>query len=272
MQVTGYTTVCMSIANPNHGTPSPGMHNAGFEALNLDFVYVAFEPENVATAISAIRALGIRGCSISKPFKQEAVQLVDHLDPIAAEIGAINTIVNDMGVLTGYNSDWIGCVASLESLVDVAGLKVALLGAGGAAAAAAFGLKRAGADVTIFNRTLERGSELATAQGVAFGGSLEDLASAGPFDVVVNATSIGRSDSDPAPVQLDAVEGVSVVMDMTFTTPATALLDQAKSLGLEIIHGIDMLVTQGAFQFELFTGQAAPRAAMRRRLESQLFT
>lgn len=271
MPVTGHTQVCMSIANPNKGTPSPGMHNAGFEALGLDFVYVAFEPADIAAALAAMRALGVRGCSISKPFKQEAVALVDRLDPVAAEINAINTVVNDGGELVGYNSDWLGCVRSLEARTSVGGQRVAVLGAGGAAAAAVFGLRRAGAQVTIFNRTESRGAELADAQGVVFGGPLTAVGSGDGFDVLVNATSIGREDSDAAPVDIGSTTDLRVVMDMTFTRPATELLRAAQAKGVVAVHGMDMLVAQGSFQFELFTGVAAPQEAMSDQLRLQLF-
>lgn len=271
MHVTGLTQVCMSIANPNKGTPSPSMHNAGFEALGLDFVYVAFEPADITSAIGAMRALGLRGCSISKPFKQDAVALVDRLDSVAAEIGAINTVVNDGGLLTGYNSDWLGCVRSLETRLSVDGLRIAVLGAGGAAAAAVFGLRRTGATVTIFNRSESKGAALAEARDVAFGGPLAAVSQGATFDVLVNATSVGREVDDESPVDLTSVDGVRLVMDMTFTRPDTTLLSDARSAGIDAVHGMDMLVAQGAFQFELFTGVAAPQAAMRDRLRADLF-
>ena len=137
--------VCASIAYPNRAAKSPIMHNVAFEALGLNYVYVAFEPTNPAAAIDGIRALGIHGVSVSKPFKETVLETFTQFDPIARAIGAANTILNDAGSLIGFNSDWIGAVNAIEEISPIHGKKVVIVGAGGAARAIAYGVKaRAG--------------------------------------------------------------------------------------------------------------------------------
>jgi shikimate dehydrogenase len=260
----------MSVAQPNVGSPGPAMHNAGFAHLGLDFVYLAFEPTSLVKVFDAMRTLGIRGCSVSRPFKVEALALLDEVDETARDIGAVNTVVNDAGVLSGFNTDWTGVTRALDHHVDPTGLRVAVVGAGGAAQAAVYGLKRAGAAPVVFNRSVSRARAVADRFDVACGGSLADVTAAGPFDVLVNATSLGRLVEDVSPVDLSGVEGLSVVLDMSFAHRSTSLMDQARSLRLSAVHGADMLVEQGAVQFELYTGQQAPVEVMRSSLFDQL--
>src|SRR5580698_8374612 len=141
------------------------MHEAGYRALGLPFTYVPFEVRDLRDAIAGMRGLGIRGFGVSHPFKQEVMPLLDALDPVAARIGAVNTIVNDDGRLVGHNTDWIGAVRALEEVRPVAGASVLLLGAGGAARAIAFGLAQKGAHTTIANRDTAKADHLASEVG-----------------------------------------------------------------------------------------------------------
>ena len=170
MKADSETVVCASIAYPNRAAKSPIMHNAAFEALGLNYVYVAFEPTNLAAAIDGIRALGIHGVSVSKPFKETVLGHLNRIDPIARAIGAANTILNDAGSLIGFNSDWIGAVNAIEEISPIHGKKVVIVGAGGAARAIAYGVKARGGQVEVFDRTAERARILATAFEVGFGG------------------------------------------------------------------------------------------------------
>lgn len=145
------------------------IHTAAYQALDLDYTFVCFGVENPELAVQAIRTLGIRGMSVSMPYKAAVMPFLDEIDPAARAIGAVNTINNQNGRLIGYNSDFIGAVRALQEATDLNGQKLALLGAGGAARAVAYGAKQAGAQVTIFNRSAERGKALAQDLGVDFG-------------------------------------------------------------------------------------------------------
>ena len=267
--INAQTQVCTTIANPNRATISPIMHNAGFAELDLNFVYLAFEPTDLAGAVSAIRALGIRGSSVSKPFKIDIMQYLDKIDPIAERIGAVNTVDNDNGTLVGYNSDWIGAVNALREVTNLDGKSVALIGAGGAGRAIAFGLLDAKSDVTIFNRTQRRGEELAAQTGAKWGGTaFED---AGGFDILVNATSVGTGDSvGQLPLAAAALAEHLIVLDAVFNPAMTPLLEAASKAGCNVINGLHMLVHQGAFQFNLFTGRDAPIGVMEQAAKAAL--
>lgn len=271
--VDGHTIVLATLANPNKGSLAPGMHNAGFEAVGLNAVYVGFEPDvhDLASALLGMRALGLRGVSISKPFKVEAMSLVDEVDPIARRIGAVNIIVNDDGKLTGYNSDWQGSTRALEQVTNLAGRRVTVLGAGGAAQGVVFGLVEAGAEVVVYNRSVERGEALADTFGVTFGGNIEAAsANSTGVEILVNATSLGRTPEEELDIPLDAFPQLEVVLDVSFVRPTTRFLNTALARGIEAVHGIDMLVEQGAVAFELFTGVKAPLSAMRSYLSSEI--
>jgi shikimate dehydrogenase len=239
------------------------MHEAGYRALGVPFTYVPFEVRDLAGALAGMRSLGIRGFGVSHPFKQEVIQLLDALDPVAAHIGAVNTIVNDGGRLVGHNTDWIGAVSALEEVRSLAGSTVLLLGAGGAARAIAFGLAQKGARTTIANRDGARAALLAS----AVGGSTKTLewheagaAAARPngFDIVVNATAAGQSDvSSASPLPPDAFRSGQIVMDIVYKPVRTALLGDAKRGGATVVHGGRMLLHQAAAQFEAYVGARA---------------
>ena len=272
MKISGSTRVCMSVANPNRTTPAPVMHNAAFDALGLDYVYVAFEPDEIGGAVAALRVLKMPGCSISKPYKIEAVALVDSLGETAQRIGAINTIVNRDDELIGYNTDWVGAVEALRRHGDLTDLRVAVVGAGAAAQAVTFGLRHASATPIIFNRSRERGSSLSAEYDTEYGGDIPDVDQRDDIDVLINCTSLGREPAESLPIDLRTMHRLRTVLDVTFTVPSTALLEEATALGLGAIHGTEMLVEQGAVQFRLFTGIDPPLDVMRAALHEHLFS
>lgn len=274
MPIDAKTILCATIARPNRSARSPIMHNAGFRALGLNYVYLAFEPEapQLAAAVAGLRALGARGFSVSQPYKEAVVPLLDQLDPTAAAIGAVNTVLNDGGVLRGYNSDWIGAVGAVEERIDPAGRAVCVMGSGGAARAVAFGFKERGARVDLWARNASAGAALAAAAGVGFGGALGDFpAAASRYPIVVNATPVGMGAlADATPVPGGALEPGTVVLDAVFVPRRTRLLREAAAAGCVCVDGAEMLLRQGIFQFELFTGSAAPVEAMRTALYASL--
>lgn len=245
------------------------IHNAAYQALGLDYTFVCFGVDNPELAVQAIRTLGIRGMNVSMPYKQAVMPFLDKIDEAARSIGAVNTINNHNGKLTGYNTDCIGAIRALEEKTNLNGRSLAILGAGGAARAIAFGAKWAGAKVTVFNRSPERGQALADEFGVSFGGSLDDFC-ADKFSILVNATSAGfrAPDLNPAEGKLSAH---LLVMDVAFIPIETKLIRDAQALGCQTINGTRMLVHQACGQIELYTGcSEAPYAVMEQALLEEI--
>lgn len=237
------------------------MHNAGYRALGLDWHYVPFAIHDVERALAAMRCLGIRGFGISMPFKLEIMPWLDAIDPLAARIGAVNTVVNEGGVLTGFNTDWVGATRALAEQVGLDGLRVLLLGAGGAGRAIAFGLQHEGAEVCICNRHDDKARTLAKELGVSW--APWDARDATPFDALVNATSAGMTDvhvGSPFPVH--GIRPNALVMDVVYKPLETLLLRDAVERGATPIHGGRMLLHQAAKQFELYTEHPAPLDVM----------
>ncbi|KYF90691.1 hypothetical protein BE20_16980 [Sorangium cellulosum] len=246
------------------------MHLAGYRALGLDFTYIPFAVTDVEGATRGMRALGIRGLGVSMPYKQAVIPLLDEIDPIAARIGAVNTIVNEGGRLRGYNTDWIGAARALEEATQLGGARVLLLGAGGAARAVAFGLAERGARVTIANRDIEKARQLAAAVG-GTAVPLDGGALTPDHDVLVNATSRGMAEVDPrSPVPEEALREGLLVMDIVYKPMITELVEAARRRGATAVHGGRMLLHQAAEQFRLYTGREPPLDAMDEALRAQL--
>lgn len=246
------------------------MHLAGYRALGLPFTYVPFAVTDLDGAVLGMRALGIRGFGVSMPFKQSVLPLLDALDPIAAKIGAVNTIVNDAGRLTGHNTDWIGAIRALEEHRSLSGARVLLIGAGGAARAIAYGLKERSAEVWIANRDVAKAAALASDVG-ASPLDLSALGRASEYDVVINATSAGMREVDPRSlVPEEAMHEELTVMDIVYKPIKTELIQAAERRGATAIHGGRMLLHQAARQFELYTGVEAPLSAMDQALREQI--
>ena len=263
-------TLCGSLSL--HTSPfGAAMHLAGYRALGLAFTYVPFQITDVAGALTGMRALGVRGFGISMPYKQTVMPLLDAIDPAATAIGAVNTVVNDGGQLTGYNTDAPGAVRAFEELRPLAGARVLLLGAGGAAKALAHGFTERGARVTIANRDRARAAALAAATGARAAAGLEEANRAGNYDAVVNATSIGMDHVEAkSPVPEAALHPELLVMDIVYTPIETELVRAARRRGATIVHGGRMLLHQAARQFELYTGKDAPLVAMESALLAQI--
>ncbi len=252
-------TLCGSIM----GTPftfNVKVHNAAYRALGLDYTFVCFGVEDVPGAIAAVRALGIRGLNVSMPHKQAVIPHLDALDATARDIGAVNTINHVDGRLTGYNTDCIGAVRALEEITALPGRRIALLGAGGAARAIAYGVRNAGATLTVFNRSAERGQALARDFGLAFGGTLDAFDPAG-FDGVINATAAGFRAPEVNPIAGRLAPHL-FVMDVAFIPVDSRLVRDARALGCRAIDGTRMLLHQFCGQIELYTGHPAPLEAM----------
>jgi shikimate dehydrogenase len=261
--INAYTTICCLIGDPVEHSLSPVVHNRGYEVLGLNFIYVAFRVRDVKLAIDGIRELGIRGVSVTMPHKVSAVKYIDDIDDTAREIGAINTIVNNGGVLSGFNTDYGAALKALGEKTTIKGKKAVLLGGGGAGLAIATGLKRNGADLIIIDKIKERAEELAKLVGAEGFGGLERLPEIGSADIVINATPVGmwpRTDESIVPREL--LHSRLTVFEVNYNPKETRMITEAKEAGCTIIHGYKMFLYQAATQFELFTGHQAPLVDM----------
>jgi shikimate dehydrogenase len=232
------------------------MHNAAFAALGLDAVYLAFDvpPESLGAALAGARALGLRQLAVSIPHKVAVMEHLDDVDEDARRIGAVNTVTREGTRLVGANTDWIGLVRALERERPLEGARAVVLGAGGTARAACFGLLRRGARVTVLNRTEARARALADELDAEGAGGLDALAEL-EHDVLVNTTSVGlRQDASPVPAR--ALRPGSVVLDAVYDPEETRLLRDARARGATTVAGKWMLVEQAVEQVRLWTGRA----------------
>ena len=266
---TGTALYCV-LGNPISHSLSPAMHNRAFAHRNRDAVYLAFQVTDLKAAIAGIRALGIRGASITLPHKTAVMPLLDEVDPAAAAIGAVNTIVNRAGKLVGKNSDSCGAMDALQTQTSITEKAVLIVGAGGAARAVGFGIRKLGGQIAVTNRSTPAGEELAADLGGTFL-PMGELAAA-TFDILINTTPVGmHPQTDACPVPLDILRPELVVMDIIYNPLETRLLAAASRAGCKTVDGLTMFVNQGARQFEWWTGEQAPVEIMRQAVRENLF-
>lgn len=263
------TVVCISIASrpSNFGCT---LHNAGYRALGLNYLYKSFATTDVHGTIAGVRAMGIRGCSVSMPFKQTVIPELDQLDDAAKEIGAVNTIVNDSGVLTGYNTDAFGAATVLKENGFQSNEKVLLLGAGGVAKAILYALTHLGAtNIALCNRTPEKIDALDNKQQhVRIHWEERNTYHA---DWFINATPMGMSPhQNQMPLEEGSVNCYGAFFDVVVTPPRTKLTKQAARLQKKVIHGYQMSFYQAVKQFELYTGHPAPQQIIQEHMQKLL--
>ncbi len=257
------TSLFAVLGDPVSHSLSPVMHNRAFTNAGYNGVYLAFRVKDIGKAVSGIKALGIEGASITIPHKISVIKFLDELDDTAEKMGAVNTVVNRQGVLTGYNSDSLGAVKALLEKTAIKDKDVVILGAGGAARAIGFGIISQGGRVTIVNRTAAKGEKLARDLRSEFQ-PLSDLKKA-KYQILINTTPVGMiPDTDAMPVHKEHLEKSIVVMDVVYNPLKTRFLMEAENIGCVIIDGVSMFVYQGAFQFELWTGMKAPVDVMKK--------
>jgi len=277
MKITADTKTLAIFGDPVGHSISPPMQGAALRALGIDMVYLAFRVrlEGLGAAVEAIRALGIRGVNVTIPHKERVIEFLDDIDEPARVLGAVNTIVNNNGVLKGYNTDVAGFINSLESEtpITVYGHTALVVGAGGAARAVVYGLAVGGARrIIIANRTASRAEALAeelsaVSPKVEFTAiSLDDKEMESHLektDLLVNATSLGLKKEGRLDLPLRLLNKKAVVSDVVYTPMETELITEARGLGLATHGGLGMLVGQGAMSFELWTGREAPVEVMK---------
>ena len=257
--------------DPIEHSLSPIMMNAAFRREAVNAVFLKLHAKKLADLMSCIPDIPISGISVTMPYKEEIIPELEKTDNVSTQIGACNTVVRGQdGRLFGFNTDVAGLVGSLEQQVNLQGAKVLVLGAGGAAKAAVFGIRARGADVYILNRTPAEAQKLAR-KAHAHTIRRTDLAKM-EFDVIINATPVGMGGNGSMPLT-DKELKAKYVFDLVYNPIQTKLLVTAKAKGLHTISGVEMFVQQGAQQFQIWTGKPAPLAEMRaivlRELESR---
>jgi len=259
--INGQTIIFGILGRPVAHSLSPVMHNAAFRHLGINAVYVAFPVTDLDQAVSGLRGLGIGGVSVTIPFKEEIIPLLDELDPQASRIGAVNTVVNRDGRLYGYNTDWLGALHALKAKTGLKGEHVLILGAGGAARAIAFGILEEGGRVTLSDLDAPRAAALARDLKVeAIPLNALDQC---PATILVNATPVGMEPKvDDIPIDPHLLGRYRLVMDIVYKPLETRLLREAQKRGCAAIDGLQMLIHQATAQFELWTGRPAPLAVM----------
>lgn len=260
------------------------MHNAAFAALDLPYSYLPFEvhPEGLERAVKAILPLGLRGLNVTIPHKETVIPFLDSLDEEAGRIGAVNTIEVVSRRLIGRNTDGRGFLQSLrEADVDPKGLRVILLGAGGAAKAVASALAMASiSEMIIVARSARRATELshrltAIASHLKITVQPADFKPDKRFDsktptLVINSTPLGMKPSDPLPFPASLIRPEWIVADLIYRPHHTSLLAEAKQIGARVVPGLGMLLHQGALSFEIWTKQSPPILVMRKALQEAL--
>lgn len=239
---------------PVSHSKSPLIHNALLTHYGINGAYLAFEIDLIRDGIKAMKTLDIKGASVTIPFKTDILDELDEISTDALEMGAVNTVVNRNGKLYGYNTDCMAAIRPLKTY-GIEGKSFAVLGAGGAAQALIYGIKKEGGRVIIINRTKKRGENLAEKFNCDFLGleNLKELDSL-PADVVINTTSVGmHPNTRNTPISPELLTPSMIVMDVVYTPVNTQLLKDARLKGCETIDGLSMFLHQGAAQFKLWT-------------------
>ena len=260
-QVDAATRVYGVAGDPVGHSLSPVIMNTALRRENVNGVYLALHARTLKDLLHCVREIPLHGLSITMPYKQAILEHLDNTDSHTAKIGACNTVVRGQdGKLYGFNTDAAGVVRPLEQRITIDGAKVLVLGAGGAARAAVFGLKERGAEVWVLNRTSARAQKLAR-QAKARSIKRPDLRKVA-FDVIINATPVGMS-GEASPLKESEIQA-KVVFDMVYDPVETPFLRMARAMGLSVIPGVEMFVHQAARQFEIWTGKPAPADDMLR--------
>jgi 3-dehydroquinate dehydratase/shikimate dehydrogenase len=262
-QIDAATRVYGVAGNPITHSLSPLMLNTAFHRETVNAVYLALQTTKLADLLTLVRELPLAGLSVTMPLKVEVMKHLENTDPLSAQIGACNTIVrSNEGKLYGFNTDVGGIVRPLEKRLSLAKAKILVLGAGGAARAAVFGLVNKGAEVMILNRTPQTAQKLAREAKAKT--IRRELVAKTNFDVIVNATSVGMHGVKQQQILEPKELNARLVFDLVYNPVETPLLRMARQKGIAVVTGVEMFVQQGARQFEIWTGKRAPEEEMLR--------
>lgn len=252
--IDSYTQLFAVFGNPVRHSKSPCLHNYFMAAHGINAVYMAFEIQDIENGVRAIRELGMTGVSITIPYKESIIPFLDEIDDRALSIGAVNTVVRRGDRLYGYNTDYQAAVDPLRSSgITISGKRVCIIGAGGAARAVAYGIQKENGTLFVANRSELSAKTVAEKNGGTFI-DLQDLHTR-DFDILINTTPVGMTPKiEESPVPSGLLKPGMVVMDIVYAPLDTLLLKQARAKGCLTIDGLHMFVSQGAAQFELWTG------------------
>ena len=251
------------LGNPVKQSLSPIMHNAALDDMEQEGRYSAFCVYDLAAVIQGIRGMDIRGAGVTIPYKIAVMELLDDVHEDALKIGAVNTIINNNGRLTGFNTDWLGLLLTLKEAMTIKDKKFVIIGAGGTARAAAYGIMKEGGIPIIANRTAEKGKLLSSKLNCPFYvlGEIGKIKA----DCLINTTPVGMYPYiDTSPVEAADLAGYKYVMDVIYNPLKTKLLKDAEQQGCHIFSGLDMFVHQGAEQIKLWSGKNPDRSLMKK--------
>ncbi len=283
LNIKATTKVYGIFGHPVNHSLSPEMHNAAFQALRLDCVYLAFDihPKDIESAARAIRSMGISGINVTIPHKESITFFLDEISPEASLTGAVNTVKNLDGKLTGYNTDVCGFLRAIKEDLGFhpKGLSAAVVGAGGAARAVLSSLCMNEAhQIYVINRTLDKAKRLASEFKKGFKDTMVQAVSLDDKDeikgilsrssLLVNATSAGMKGAPSMELPLESLPKDAVVYDLVYDPRETGLIKTSRELGLKASGGMSMLLYQGAESFEIWTGKEAPIGVMKKALDS----
>jgi len=271
LSLSGTTAVYGILGNPVAQSMSPLMHGVAFRRVGIDAVYLPFEVADLKAAVSGMKALGIKGASVTHPFKTQVLEVIDEIDDTAQKIGAVNTLVFRKDGIKGTNTDWIGAVKCLETLLPIEGRQFVVLGAGGAARAVVFGVMSKGGKVTVINRSADKGQALAEEFHCQFAPFSEIETIQG--DCLINTTPVGMHPNvEEIPVPEGVLKGYNAVADAIYNPMKTRLLREAEAAGCAVASGFEMFLYQGTEQFSLWTGKEPPVELMREVVLARLQT
>ncbi len=262
MKITSTTSLYGVIGDPVSHSLSPIMHNTAFTRIGHNGIYLAFHVSDLPSALSGVKALGIKGLSVTIPHKVAIMNLLDEVDEMALRIGAVNTVTNKEGRLVGSNTDCLGAVNALLEKTPIQNKNIVLIGAGGAARAIGFGVLSQGGNLTLVNILEAEGEQLAEDLGVDYHhlSEFDKL----DYQILINATPVGMTPgTDAMPVKSKELKNDAVVMDIIYNPLKTRLLKESEKMNCITIDGVSMFVHQGVAQFEMWTGKKAPADLMR---------
>lgn len=268
MAISASTKLTAVFGHPIGQSLSPLLHNEIYERESIDAVMLAFENAAIEPLVAAMRALPIHMAAVTIPHKETIVPLLDDVDDAARAIGSVNTVLNEGGRLKGFNTDVVGVTAALQD-VELAGKNVLVLGAGGAARAICYVLRKEGARIYCFDRTKEKAAAFCANFGAT---ALENVdAPSVSFDVIINATPVGMTPNiDATPIAKEVIDPGATVFDVIYKPRETRLLREASARGARTISGIIMFLAQALEQERLWLGREIPDAGYGRLLESAL--
>ena len=277
MNIKGSTNIVGLIGHPVEHSFSPPMHNAAFNALNMDWAYVAFDvnPFNVKSAIEGAKSLNIKGFNVTIPHKIEVMKYLDEIDEVAGLIGAVNTI--DFKSMKGYNTDGIGAVKAIEEVTSIKNKNVVVAGAGGASRAISFYIAKYGAEsVTILNRNVEKAQSLADDINLIDDVNADSIKNikghVADADILIDTTPVGMHPNvnDDAIICAEDMHEDLVVFDAVYNPNETSLIKEAIKANAKPVYGIKMLLYQGVESFKIWTGQNPPVDVMEDALKKTL--